>query len=143
MDIMERAIKVFDRLIVTVARDVGSKEPTFTVEERVEMIEACAKQWEEVTVGSFAGLLVDCARACGVHTVIRGLRAVTDFEYEFQMALTNRSLDPDFECIYLMPSKDYTYLSSTMVKEIARLGGDISPFVPPLVEGKLREKFRS
>lgn len=141
IDIIQRATKVFDRLIVTVASDTGTKQATFTTQQRVEMIEACAKQWHMVTVSSFKGLLVDYARACNVHTVIRGLRAVTDFEYEFQMALTNRSLDPDFECVYLMPSKDYTYLSSTMVKEIARLGGDVNAFVPPNVAEKLRERF--
>ena len=141
LDIIARAVKLFDRLIITVASDAGGKQPTFTVEERVEMIEACAGEWAQVTVTSFAGLLVDYARECNVHTVIRGLRAVMDFEYEFQMALTNRSLDPDFECVYLMPSKEYTYLSSAVVKEIARLGGDVTLFVPPYVEQKLKDRF--
>ena len=143
MDIIQRAIRIFDRLIVTVACDVGSKQATFTVEERVEMIKACTEQWDVVTVTSFKGLLVNYVHACNVHTVIRGLRAVMDFEYEFQMALTNRSLDPDFECVYLMPSKEYTYFSSTVAKEIARLDGDVSLFVHPYVEQTLKERFRS
>ena len=141
LDIIQRAAKLFDQLIVTVAGDAGAKQPTFSVEERVEMIRASAKAWPQVTVTSFSGLLVDYARARNVHTVIRGLRAVTDFEYEFQMALTNRSLDPDFECVYLMPSKEYTYLSSTVVKDIARLGGNVSLFVPTVVERKLKERY--
>ncbi|HID95690.1 MAG TPA: pantetheine-phosphate adenylyltransferase [Candidatus Latescibacteria bacterium] len=142
LDIIERAMVIFDHVIVIVACNPG-KTPLFSLEERLDMVRETTQHWEKVSVDRFEGLLVDAARLKGVHAVIRGLRAVTDFEYEFQMALTNRSLDPRFESVFLMTSSEYTYLNSTIVKEIARFGGDVSRFVPPYVEGKLKEKLRT
>lgn len=140
LDIIKRAIEIFDRLIVMVACN-PRKGPLFSLEERLDMVRETASRWDQVLVDKFDGLLVDAARSRNVHTVIRGLRAVTDFEYEFQMALTNRTLDPEFESVFLMPNSEYTYLNSTVVKEIAKLGGNVSKFVPPYVEKRLKEKF--
>lgn len=142
LDIIERAVKIFDRLIVTVANNIR-KEPLFSTEERMEMIRETTHHMKSaVTVDKIDGLLVDYAREKNVHIIIRGLRVVTDFEYELEMALANRSLDPNFESVYLMPNIEYTFLSSTIVKEIARLGGDVKKFVPNNVEKRLKEKFR-
>ena len=140
LDIMERALRVFDILIVAVAAN-PQKHPLFTVEERVEMILEEVQSWENIGVESFNGLLIDYARKKKAQSIIRGLRAVSDFEYEFQMALTNRSLNSNIETVFLMPSEQFTYLNSTIVKEIAHLGGDISQFVPKGVEQRLRAKF--
>ncbi len=140
LDIIERAISIFDRLLVLVVSN-PNKSFLFSVEERVDMVRRTIACWDRVSVEAFDGLLVDEARSRNIHTIIRGLRAVTDFEYEFQMALTNRSLDPHFESVFLMPSNEYSYLSSTLVKEVARLGGDVSKFVPPYVEKKLKQVY--
>ena len=140
LDIMERALRLFDFLIVAVAAN-PQKHPLFTVEERVKMIEEETQSWEKISVEPFDGLLIDFAHTRKVLSIIRGLRAVSDFEYEFQMALTNRSLNSNIETVFLMPSEQFTYLNSTIVKEIAHLGGDISQFVPKGVERRLREKF--
>lgn len=141
LDIIERAIKLFDRLVVAVGFNL-KKEPLFSLEERIAMIHEATSLWSQVEVDCFGGLLVDYARTKRIHTVVRGLRAVTDFEFEFQMALTNRSLDPEFESVFLMTSNEHTYLSSTLVREVASFGGDVSRFVPPHVERKLKERLR-
>ncbi|UCE18240.1 MAG: pantetheine-phosphate adenylyltransferase [Gemmatimonadota bacterium] len=140
LDIMERALRLFDSLIVAVAVN-PYKHPLFTVEERVEMIQEETESWERIRVEPFDGLLIEYAHNMGAQSIIRGLRAVSDFEYEFQMALTNRSLDSSIETVFLMPSEQYTYLNSTIVKEIAHLGGNVSQFVPKGVERRLREKL--
>ncbi|MEM7396966.1 MAG: pantetheine-phosphate adenylyltransferase, partial [Verrucomicrobiota bacterium] len=128
------------RLVVGVA--VGRhKQPMFSLEERVDMIRECVKDLPGVEVETFDGLLVEYARAKDVRLLIRGLRAFSDFEYEFQMALTNRKMAPDVETLFLMPKEEYSYLSSTMVREIARLNGNIENFVPPRVLSALREKY--
>ena len=143
LDLVERAIKLFDRLVVLVAFN-PQKEPLFTAEERVDMIRETTHQWDRVVVDRFDGMLVDYARRNGIYTMIRGLRAVTDFEFEFQRALTNRTLEPKLESTFLMTSSEYLYLSATLVREVAQLGTEeeLSKFVPPYVMSKLREKFR-
>ena len=141
LDVIERASKIFDRLIVAILVN-AQKQTLFTVEERMDMIRRVIGSWPHVEVDHFGGLLVDYARRQGVHTVIRGLRAVTDFEHEFQMALTNRQLDPDFESVFLMTSNAYAYLSATVVREVAQFGGNVDVFVPPCVVQKLKDKFR-
>ncbi len=141
LDIIERAVKMFDKVIVTIARN-SSKNPLFSDKERVEMIREAVKPWNQVEVDSFEGLLVDYARKRKAGVVLRGLRAISDFEYEFQLALTNRKLNDELETVFLMPSEKYTYLNSTIVREIARLGGDVSDFVPPVVKKAFVKKFR-
>lgn len=140
LDIMERALRIFDFLIVAVAAN-PQKRTLFTGEERVEMIREETQGWENIHIESFDGLLIEYAHIRGAQSIIRGLRAVSDFEYEFQMALTNRSLNSDIETVFLMPNEQYTYLNSTIVKEIARLGGDVSQFVPKGVERRLQERL--
>ena len=140
-DIIERGLKVFDRVVVAVLKN-PKKHPLFTTKERVRMIEDLFASRKEVEVRAFDGLLVDFARSQGTTVVIRGLRAVSDFEYEFQMALMNRSLAPDIETFFMMPSVDYTFLSSNVVREVAGLGGSVEGLVPPPVARKLRERFR-
>jgi pantetheine-phosphate adenylyltransferase len=140
LDVVERASKLFDEVIVAVAHNV-EKAPLFTLEERLELLRTTLGQRENIRIGQFDGLLVDFAQTEKAHAVIRGLRAVSDFEFEFQMALMNRKLQGNVETIFLMPKEDYTYLSSRLVKEIARLGGDVTKFVPPEVAQALRQKF--
>ena len=132
LDLIRRATKIFPRLIVAVAKNL-EKEPLFSSQERVSFLREAVRDLPLVEVDSFSGLLIDYASRRKARIVIRGLRAVSDFEYEFQMALTNRKLSPDLETVYLMPSESYSYISSRMIKEIAFLGGDVSPFVPPPV----------
>jgi pantetheine-phosphate adenylyltransferase len=141
LDIIERAIKLFDTVIVTIARN-SSKNPLFSDKERLEMIREVVKHLKQVEVDSFDGLLVDYAKKRNATAVLRGLRAISDFEYEFQLALTNRKLNDSFESVFLMPSERYTYLNSTIVREIARLGGDVSDFVPPIVKKAFDRKFK-
>lgn len=142
IDLTQRALRLFDRLIVAIATD-SAKQPTFTVEERVKMAEmAFAGLEEQIEVAPFDGLLVDFARASGAQAIIRGLRAVSDFEYEFQLATMNRQLAPDLESIFLTPAKEYAFVSSSLVKEVAILGGDVSHFVPRPVEQMLVSKLR-
>ncbi len=141
LDIIERAIKMFDTVIVTIARN-SSKNPLFSDKERVDLIREAVKEWKQVEVDSFEGLLVDYAKKRKATIVLRGLRAISDFEYEFQLALTNRKLSDELETVFLMPSESYTYLNSTIVREIARLGGDVSDFVPPVVRKAFEKKFR-
>jgi pantetheine-phosphate adenylyltransferase len=141
IDIIKRASILFDEVIVAVARNLG-KAPLFSEEERVAMIEETIKELPQVRVDSFQGLLVDYARSAGAQSVIRGLRAVSDFEYEFQMALVNRKLDEQMITVFLMPHEKYSYLNSSIVKELARFGGEVSFFVPPHVKEKLLLKMR-
>lgn len=141
VDVLRRALKIFDRVIVAVAKN-PEKAPLFTLEERVAMIQEVTKGLDGVEVDTFDGLLVRYARAKEAQVLIRGLRALSDFEYEFQMALTNRKLDGSIETIYMMPSETYSYISSRMIKEIAGLGADIKDFVPPSVAAKLMQKLK-
>ncbi len=140
LDVIERAAKLFDEVIVAVAHNV-EKEPLFTLQERLQILRSTIGQHATLRIGQFDGLLVDFAVAEKATAVIRGLRAVSDFEFEFQMALMNRKLQGTVETIFLMPKEEYTYLSSRLVKEIARLGGDVSKFVPAGVAQALRQKF--
>jgi len=138
LDLIRRAAKTFPRLIVAVAENM-EKVPCFTLPQRIKMIREAVASLPGVEVESFSGLLIDYAARKKVAVVIRGLRAISDFEYEFQMVLTNRKLSPSLETIFLMPGESYTYISSRMVKEIHFLGGDISAFVPPGVVAALRK----
>jgi pantetheine-phosphate adenylyltransferase len=142
LDLIERSAEIFDRLLLAVA--VSSlKETLFSVEERVAMIREVVKHLpSNVDVDSFEGLLIDYARAKGATVLIRGLRAYSDFEYEFQMALTNRKLAPEIETLFMMPKETHSYISSSAVTEVARLGGDTSEFVPGPVLRALQRKFR-
>ena len=141
LDVIERAAEIFDRVIVTVACNTA-KEPLFDEEERVLMIREAVKKFKNVRVDSFEGLLVPYAKRMNATAIVRGLRAVSDFEYEFQMALMNRKLDTTITTVFLMPHEKYTYLNSTIVREIARFGGDVAEFVPPAVRKSIEEKFR-
>ena len=140
LDVIHRAARLFDELIVAVAFN-DQKKTMFTAEERVALIRENTVGVGNIRVASFGGLLVEFARAENAVAVVRGLRAISDFEFEFQMALMNRKLDPAIETIFLTPREEYTYLSSRIVKEIARLGGNVEAFVPPSVARALREKF--
>ena len=140
-DIVRRSLKLVDRLIVTVAYTATQvKQPLFEVKERVELLERVYEDEPRVEVSSFQGLLVDFARSMSAPIIIRGLRAVSDFEYEFQMALMNRSLWPEVEVIFMAPANQYTFLSSSLVREVARLGGRVAGFVPPIVLDALIER---
>lgn len=141
IDIIKRASKLFTRVIVAVVSN-PNKKTLFSMDERLEMLYSTLKEFNNVEVDSFDGLLIDYVKFLGVSTVVRGLRAVSDFEYEFQMALVNRRMYPDFDTIFLMPSEKYIFLSSSIVKEIAKLGGDVSDFVPPIVKRMLQEKYK-
>jgi pantetheine-phosphate adenylyltransferase len=140
LDVIERARKMFDEVTVAVAHN-DEKQALFTLQERLDLLHETVGQIDHVRIAQFDGLLVEFAAAQEANTVIRGLRAVSDFEFEFQMALMNRKLDGNVETIFLMPKEEYTYLSSRLVKEIARLGGDVSKFVPQVVAKALRQKF--
>ncbi len=143
MDIVRRTLTFCERVIVAVGhRATQPKAGLFDIEERVEMIETVFADEERVEVAAFSGLLVDFARERRVQLVVRGLRAVSDFEYEFQMALMNRDLNPDIETLFLAPDARYSYLSASLVREIASLGGDVSKFVAPEVRDRLIEKLR-
>src|SRR5438105_1160545 len=140
LDVIERARKLFDEVIVAVAHN-DEKQPLFSLKERLDLLRETAGKISNVRIVKFKGLLVNFAQAQKAGAIIRGLRAVSDFEFEFQMALMNRKLDAAVETIFLMPKEEYTYLSSRIVKEIARLGGDISSFVPTRVAKALNRKF--
>jgi pantetheine-phosphate adenylyltransferase len=142
LDVIARARKLFDEVIVAVAHNI-EKAPLFTLEERLKLLREVLGQEKGVLVGQFNGLLVEFAVAEKANAVIRGLRAVSDFEFEFQMALMNRKLQGNVETIFLMPKEEYTYLSSRLVKEIARLGGDVSAFVPGTVAKALGAKLKT
>lgn len=141
LDIIKRASELFDKVIVTIALNTN-KKPLFSKQERKEMIRKVTENFKNIEVDSFNGLLVDYALKKKASTIIRGLRAVSDFEYEFQMSLTNRKLAPKITTIFLMPNEKYTYLNSSLVKELARFKGKINCFVPDYVREKLERKFR-
>src|SRR6202048_1889059 len=140
LDLIERGEKMFDLVIVAVLQNVD-KQPLFTVPERVEMLREVTKQWPAVEVDVFKGLLVDYARKRGAGVILRGIRAVSDYEYELQMALMNRKLEPRLETVFMLPGESYSYLSSKLVREEARLGGALTGLVPPSVETRLLEKL--
>lgn len=140
IDIIKRAIDLFDAVAVTVAIN-PTKEPLFSVEERIKMLNESLKDFEHVTVESFDGLVVDYAKKVNAIGIIRGLRAVSDFEYEFQMALMNRKLASNIATIFLMPHEKYTYLNSSIVRNLASLHSDVSDFVPPVVQEIFNKKF--
>ncbi|NIP79648.1 MAG: pantetheine-phosphate adenylyltransferase [Gemmatimonadetes bacterium] len=142
-DIVRRTLDFCERVIVAVGhRATQPKQGLFAIDERVEMIEAVFRDEERVEVAAFSGLLVDFARERDVHLIVRGLRAVSDFEYEFQMALMNRDLNPEIETLFLAPDARYSYLSASLVREIASLGGDVEKFVAPVVKERLLETLR-
>jgi pantetheine-phosphate adenylyltransferase len=139
-DLIRRSLEFVDRLVVAVATNV-SKQALFTAEERVRFIRAATEGDPRIDVRHFEGLLVDFAQSVGASLLIRGLRAVSDFEYEYQMALMNRHLSPGLETVYMVPSLDTTYISSSLVREVARFGGEVSDLVHPTVAEALRVKF--
>ncbi len=141
IDIAERAVTLFDKVIVTIAVN-SAKKPLFSIEERKEMIRQAVSHLPNVEIDAFEGLLMEYAKMRKASAVIRGLRAISDFEYELQMALMNRKLAEEVVTVFLMPNVKYTYLNSTIVKEVASFGGDISGLVPRVVAEKLSEKFR-
>ena len=141
LDLTRRAARLFDGVVIAVAESTA-KGTLFDADERCEMIRDCVKSMRRVEVVHFSDLVVECARRVGAQVMIRGLRAVSDFEFEFQMALMNRRLARSIEVVFLMPSQQYTYLNSTLVKEIARLGGPIRGLVPRLVEQRLHARLR-
>ena len=139
LDLVRRAAKLFDRVVVAVASS-PNKTPMFTLEERITMARSALADAPNITVDGYGGLTVDYVRQHGLRVIIRGLRAVSDFEYEFQLATMNRHLRSEVETIFLTPAEEYTFVSSTFVREIGVLGGDISPFVPPAVAAALARK---
>lgn len=142
LDIIERASTLFDKIIVTVAKN-PKKSPLFSVEERISMVHDAVKNFLNVSCESFDGLIVDFAKRSNATVLIRGLRAISDFEYELQMAHVNRKLLNTLVTVILMPGEKYTYLNSTIVKEVAQFGGDISAFVPPPIAEKVVAKFKT
>ncbi len=140
LDILSRGGKMFDRIIVAILRN-PDKDPLFTLDERVEIVKSVVSRWSSVQVESFDGLLVDFARARGAGVIVRGLRALSDFEYEFQMTLMNQRLEPGIQTVFMMPSEAYSYVSSRLIKEVARLGGDVTGLVPPEVVSRLKKRF--
>ncbi len=140
VDLIERALCIFDKLIVAVAEQ-RSKSPLFTMEERVEMVRETTEKYDGVIVDQISGLTVDYVKAQGASVIVRGLRAISDFEFELQMALMNRKLSSEIETVFLMPSIQYSYIRSSLVKEVASLGGCLEGLVPDLVIQRLREKF--
>src|SRR6185312_7602028 len=142
LDLIERGSKIFDELIVSILRN-SEKDPLFTLAERLQMLEEMVKRYDNVRVETFEGLLVDYAMQKKAKAVLRGIRAISDYEYELQMALMNRKLQPQLETVFMMPAEAYSYLSSRLVKEVFRLGGSVRGLVPELVEERLREKFHT
>ena len=141
LDIITRAARMFDRVVVAVLVN-SSKTPTFSTEERMELLRDAVSDLPNVDIVSFEGLLAEYCKKCGVGTIVKGLRAVSDFEYEFQMALANKKLNPELETVFLAADADSTFLSSSMVREIASMGGDISNFVPACVHDRIVERLR-
>lgn len=139
LDLIERASKLFDHLIVAILRN-PEKDELFTLRERTEMLEQSISHLANVSVDSFDGLLVEYARRKGARVILRGIRAVSDYEYELQMALMNRQLEPGLETVFMLPAEAFSYLSSHLVKEVARLGGSVKGLVPPVVEERIRAK---
>ena len=142
LDLVDRALAVFDRVRLAILQN-SEKQPLFSVEERLALLRAALRGRPRVELDTFSGLLVDYARKAGASVILRGIRAVSDFEYEFQMALMNRQLEPRIETVFMMPAGRYTYVSSRLVKEVARLGGRVGELVPPVVERQLAKKLRS
>ncbi|MCD2136567.1 pantetheine-phosphate adenylyltransferase [Salinicoccus halitifaciens] len=140
LDIIERASKVFDKVYISVLKN-SSKEGLFTPQERVDMIEEVTKHLENVEVRQFNGLLIDFCHQVGARAIVRGLRAVSDFEYEMQLTSMNRKLDSDIETIYMMTNNNYSFISSSIVKEVAKYGGKIEDVVPPYIANLLEGKF--
>ena len=140
VDLIERGTRLFDRVVVAVLVN-EAKTPLFSAAERVAMIREVLAGRRQVEVETFDGLLVDYARKTGASVIVRGIRALTDFEYEFQMALMNRRLDPRIETVFMMPAESYSYVSSRLVKEVFQLGGRVTDLVPPVVERRLRERY--
>lgn len=141
VDLIKRTLRLFDRIIVLVA-DNPRKRTLFTVQERIALIRGCFKGNRRIRVQDYHGLTVDFMKQSGAAAMIRGLRAISDFEYEFQMVLTNRKLNTEVETIFLMPDEKYAYMNSSVVKEVAQFGGDLSKFVTPNVKKALKQKFR-
>jgi pantetheine-phosphate adenylyltransferase len=139
LDLIERGAKLFGRLIVSILRNLD-KEPLFTIDERVEMLREVTQPWPNVEVEVFSGLLVEYAQVRGANVILRGIRAVSDYEYELQMAMMNRKLKPDLETVFMLPAVAYSFLSSRLVREIAQLGGPMTGLVPVAVEQRLRAK---
>lgn len=142
LDVIERAAAVFDEVNVAVVLN-PNKDPLFSLSERVALIEACTGHLPNITITQFEGLLVKYVADTGAQVIIKGLRAISDFEYEFQMALMNRKQNPDVETLFMMTSGKYSYLSSSLVKEVLRLGGCVKDLVPPIVEERMRTKIRA
>jgi pantetheine-phosphate adenylyltransferase len=140
LNILERALGIFERVTVLIAIN-PQKTTLFSLQESIDMVSEVTSAWPQVSVDYNDGLTVDYARRHNIRTAVRGLRAVTDFEHEFSMALTNRSLWPEFDTVFLMTRVDYMYLSSSVVRQVAQMGGDVSQFVPPSIERILKEKF--
>ena len=140
LDVIERAARIFPRVVVGVAAS-QEKSPLFSLEERMDLVRAVTQELVGVEVAPFSGLLVDFAEQQEVEVIVRGLRAFSDFEFEFQMALTNRTMKPKVETLFLMPKQDYSYVSSSNVREVAKMGGDISQFVPDVIQQALHKRF--
>ncbi len=140
LDLIERGLQLFDQLVVAIA-DNPDKKPLFSAEERLGMVKTTVKGLKQVRVVLFTGLLANLAKEVKASAIIRGVRAVSDFEFEFQLALMNRKLAPETETVFLIPSEKYTYLSSNLIKDVARFNGDVNQFIPKIVENKLKEKF--
>ncbi|MGC2638268.1 MAG: pantetheine-phosphate adenylyltransferase [Acidobacteriaceae bacterium] len=139
LDLIARAAKIFDHLVVAILRN-DAKNPLFTVEERVAMLSEGITEFDNVSVSTFDGLLVEFAREQRAHAVVRGIRAISDYEYEFQMAMMNRRLSPELETIFLMPDAKYSFVSSRLVKDVFRLGGSVDGLVPKFVVERLKDK---
>lgn len=142
LDIIGRGVGLFDQIIVALLKN-ADKEPLFSLPERIEIVTSVVKRFPKVRVESFDGLLIDYARSRGARAIVRGLRALSDFEYEFQMALMNRRLGPDLETVFMMPSEAYSYVSSRLVKEVVGLGGDVTGLVPQEVLDRLKARYAS
>ncbi|MGH9704828.1 MAG: pantetheine-phosphate adenylyltransferase [Candidatus Acidiferrales bacterium] len=140
LDLIQRGAKIFDRLVVAVLRNL-EKQPLFKVSERVDMLREVTKPWPNVEVDVFEGLLMDYARRKDAQVILRGIRAISDYEYELQMALMNRKLEPRIETVFMMPAEAFSYLSSRLVREIAQLGGSVKDLVPPVIEEHLRARL--
>lgn len=141
LDLADRGRRHFDQLVIAILRNAG-KDPLFTVDERIEMLREAVAGWDNVEIAAFDGLLVDYARKIGASMILRGIRAVTDLEYEMQMAMMNRQMDDSLETVFMVPSETYSYVSSRLVREVASLGGSAAKLVPPNVAAVLDERFK-
>jgi pantetheine-phosphate adenylyltransferase len=141
LDLIQRGSRIFDELIVALLRNPEKEEPVFSLSERRAMLEELTRPYDNVRIDTFGGLLVDYAMQVGASAVLRGIRAISDYEYELQMALMNRKLDPDLETVFMMPADTYSYVSSRLVKEIVQLGGSVHGLIPELVEERLQKKI--